>query len=173
MPTPAIRNLIREGKTHQIYSSLQTGSNQGMQTMDAALATLVRAGHDQPEARRVAVDDARGAAPPAWAGAARGLERMSSTYVFKAIDLVGLQSKGEVEAESKQAVNDQLKSRGLIVLDIADKRGSKEIKLPWSNRVKAGDLAIMTRQLSTMVSSGMTILRALYVLEAPDRERRR
>jgi type IV pilus assembly protein PilC len=91
---------------------------------------------------------------------------MSSTYVFKAIDLVGLQSKGEVEADSKQAVNDQLKSRGLIVLDIAEKRGSKEIKLPWSNRVKAGDLTIMTRQLSTMVSSGMTILRALYVLEA-------
>ncbi len=42
MPTPAIRNLIREGKTHQIYSALQTGSAQGMQTMDASLATLVR-----------------------------------------------------------------------------------------------------------------------------------
>jgi type IV pilus assembly protein PilC len=91
---------------------------------------------------------------------------MSSTFVFKAIDLVGVQSKGELEADSKQAVNDQLKARGLIVLDIAEKRGSKEIKLPWSNRVKAGDLTIMTRQLSTMVSSGMTILRALYVLEA-------
>jgi len=44
LATPAIRNLIREGKTHQIYSSLQTGGNMGMQTMDAALATLVRAG---------------------------------------------------------------------------------------------------------------------------------
>ena len=91
---------------------------------------------------------------------------MSSTYVFKAIDLVGVQSKGELDADSKQAVNDQLKSRGLIVLDIAEKRGSKEIKLPWANRVKSADLTIMTRQLSTMVSSGMTILRALYVLEA-------
>jgi type IV pilus assembly protein PilC len=91
---------------------------------------------------------------------------MSATFVFKAIDLVGAQSKGEIEADSKQAVNDQLKQRGLIVLDIAEKRGSKEIKLPWGNRVKAGDLTIMTRQLSTMVSSGMTILRALYVLEA-------
>jgi twitching motility protein PilT len=44
VPTPAIRNLIREGKTHQIYSTLQTGSAQGMQTMDASLATLVRQG---------------------------------------------------------------------------------------------------------------------------------
>jgi twitching motility protein PilT len=44
LATPAIRNLIREGKTHQIYSSLQTGANVGMQTMDAALVTLVRLG---------------------------------------------------------------------------------------------------------------------------------
>jgi twitching motility protein PilT len=44
VPNPAVRNLIREGKTHQIYSVLQTGSSHGMQTMDAALATLVRTG---------------------------------------------------------------------------------------------------------------------------------
>ena len=42
VPTPAIRNLIREGKTHQIYSTLQTGVSHGMQTMDASLAELVR-----------------------------------------------------------------------------------------------------------------------------------
>src|SRR2546429_9618756 len=43
-PNPAIRNLTREGKTHQIYSVLQTSSSQGMQTMDASLAPLVREG---------------------------------------------------------------------------------------------------------------------------------
>jgi twitching motility protein PilT len=42
VPTPAVRNLIREGKTHQIYSTLQTGAQFGMQTMDAALVQLVR-----------------------------------------------------------------------------------------------------------------------------------
>ncbi len=42
--TPAIRNLIREGKTHQIYSMLQAGSKQGMQTMDQHLANLVKQG---------------------------------------------------------------------------------------------------------------------------------
>jgi twitching motility protein PilT len=42
IPTPAVRNLIREGKTHQIYSALQTGGQFGMQTMDASLAQLVR-----------------------------------------------------------------------------------------------------------------------------------
>jgi twitching motility protein PilT len=45
VPTPGIRNLIREGKTHQIYSALQTGSAHGMQTMDTALAMLVRQGN--------------------------------------------------------------------------------------------------------------------------------
>jgi twitching motility protein PilT len=44
VPTPAIRNLIREGKTHQIYSALQTSGAMGMQTMDAHLAQLVRRG---------------------------------------------------------------------------------------------------------------------------------
>ena len=94
-----------------------------------------------------------------------GLMARMSTFAFKALDLSGRQAKGTVDAESKQAVADQLKQRGLIVLDIADKSGSKEIKLPWGNKVKTADLTIMTRQLATMVSSGMTILRALYVLE--------
>jgi twitching motility protein PilT len=44
IPTPAIRNLIREGKTHQIYSALQTSGALGMQTMDSHLAQLVRKG---------------------------------------------------------------------------------------------------------------------------------
>jgi twitching motility protein PilT len=44
VPTPAVRNLIREGKTHQILSAMQTGAGVGMQTLDAALAGLVRAG---------------------------------------------------------------------------------------------------------------------------------
>jgi twitching motility protein PilT len=42
--TAAIRNLIREGKTHQIYSALQAGAKHGMQTMDAHLAQLVKQG---------------------------------------------------------------------------------------------------------------------------------
>jgi twitching motility protein PilT len=42
--TPAIRNLIREGKTHQIGSAVQTGSQHGMQTMDQALLVLYKRG---------------------------------------------------------------------------------------------------------------------------------
>jgi twitching motility protein PilT len=48
MPTPGVRNLIREGKNHQIYSAIQTGGKFGMQTMDAALVALVRQGLISP-----------------------------------------------------------------------------------------------------------------------------
>jgi twitching motility protein PilT len=40
--TPAVRNLIREEKIHQIYSAIQSGSKYGMQTMNQSLADLVR-----------------------------------------------------------------------------------------------------------------------------------
>jgi type IV pilus assembly protein PilC len=88
-----------------------------------------------------------------------------STYAFKAIDLAGIKAVGEVEAESKQAVSDQLKQRGLIVLDIADKHASRQIELGFAKRVKAAELATFSRQLATMIVSGMSILRSLYVLE--------
>jgi type IV pilus assembly protein PilC len=88
-----------------------------------------------------------------------------ATYVFKAMDLAGVQAKGEVEADSKQAVAEQLKERGLVVVDIAHKYRSKEINLEIFSRVNAKDLAVASRQLATMVTSGMSIMRALQVLE--------
>ncbi len=62
VPTAAVRNLIREGKTHQIYSTLQTGGSHGMQTMDASLADLVRRGlisRGLAEARSSSPDELR------------------------------------------------------------------------------------------------------------------
>ncbi|HXB63980.1 MAG TPA: type II secretion system F family protein [Solirubrobacteraceae bacterium] len=88
-----------------------------------------------------------------------------STYVFKAMDLAGVKARGEVDADSKQAVSDQLKAKGMIVLDIADKHSSREINLSFMERVTASDLAVFSRQLATMITSGMSILRAMYVLE--------
>jgi twitching motility protein PilT len=62
VPTPAVRNLIREAKSHQIYSVLQTGGAHGMQTMDASLASLVRAGkvtRQLAESRAASVEELR------------------------------------------------------------------------------------------------------------------
>ena len=48
--TPAVRNLIREGKTHQIYTSMQAGGKFGMQVMDQHLAEIVKSGKVRYEA---------------------------------------------------------------------------------------------------------------------------
>ncbi|MDE3207551.1 MAG: twitching motility protein PilT, partial [Pseudomonadota bacterium] len=53
--TPAIRNLIREGKVAQMFSAIQTGQNFGMQTLDQCLTTLLRQ-------NRIAVSEARNVA---------------------------------------------------------------------------------------------------------------
>jgi twitching motility protein PilT len=55
-----VRNLIREGKTHQIYSLMETGADQGMQTMDKALANLCRRGlisHEEASSRAMDIDN--------------------------------------------------------------------------------------------------------------------
>src|SRR5215218_571895 len=90
-----------------------------------------------------------------------------STFTFKALDLSGVSTRGEVEAENKQHVASQLRAKGLIVVDIEEKKGSGDVGdfMARFKRVKAQELTIASRQLSTMISSGMSLLRALYVLE--------
>jgi type IV pilus assembly protein PilC len=89
-----------------------------------------------------------------------------STFAFKAVDLAGVATRGELEADDKQAVATQLRGKGLIVVDIEEqKAASAGDLLARFKRVKATELTIATRQLATMINSGMSLLRALYVLE--------
>jgi type IV pilus assembly protein PilC len=89
----------------------------------------------------------------------------AATYSYKAVDLAGLPSKGEITGASKQAVTDELRARGLVVMDLAEKKTGLNADIAAFQRVKAAELTVMTRQLATMVSSGMTLLRCFYVLE--------
>lgn len=90
-----------------------------------------------------------------------------ATYAFKAVDLAGVPARGELEAPDKQAVTDQLRQRGLIVLDINEQKVavSSQDLFDRFKKVSARDLTVMTRQLATMVASGMSILGAFHVLE--------
>jgi type IV pilus assembly protein PilC len=89
-----------------------------------------------------------------------------SNYAFKALDLGGSATKGEMEAMDKQAVAQQLRSKGLIVVDIEEKKAANAGDLlARFQRVKPDELVIATRQLATMVNSGMSLLRSLYVIE--------
>src|SRR2546423_12507021 len=89
-----------------------------------------------------------------------------ATYAFKAVDLAGAHTRGELEADDKQAVTQQLRAKGLIVLDIEEQKTTDlSDYFGRFKKVKAQELTVATRQLSTMISSGMSLLRALYVLE--------
>ena len=89
-----------------------------------------------------------------------------ATFAFKAVDLAGVPTRGELDGEDKQTVASQLRAKGLIVLDIEEQKTTDlgDYVGRWK-RVKPQELTIATRQLATMISSGMSLLRALYVLE--------
>jgi type IV pilus assembly protein PilC len=90
-----------------------------------------------------------------------------ATFAFKALDLSGVPTRGEIEADDKKTVAQQLRGKGLIVLDIEEHKSAADVGelLGRFKKVKAQELTVATRQLSTMISSGMSLLRALYVLE--------
>jgi type IV pilus assembly protein PilC len=87
-----------------------------------------------------------------------------TNFAYKALDGRGTQAAGEIEGESKAAVAAALRSRGLTVLDLNEvKQGWGQIQI--GGRVKPKDLTVFSRQFATMVNSGLSMLRCLYVLE--------
>jgi type IV pilus assembly protein PilC len=89
------------------------------------------------------------------------------TFAFRAIDLSGVTSSGEVEADSKAAVGEQLRQRGLIVLDVSEKTSPLALEDIFKRfrGIKMRDLSVMSRQFATLVASGMPMLRTLQTLE--------
>jgi type IV pilus assembly protein PilC len=89
-----------------------------------------------------------------------------ATFAYKAVDLSGTPKKGEATGVSKQAVTEALKEQGLVVMDLVEKKSGLKMELRLRpKRVKPAELTIMSRQLATMIASGMTLLRSFYVLE--------
>jgi type IV pilus assembly protein PilC len=90
-----------------------------------------------------------------------------STYAFRAVDVSGIPSRGEVEAESKSQVTEQLRDRGLIVLDVSEQNEAFKLEKVFDRfrGIKARDMAIFSRQFATLIESGMPMLRSLHTLE--------
>jgi type IV pilus assembly protein PilC len=90
-----------------------------------------------------------------------------STFVYKVRDVRGIPTKGETQADSRAAVAAELRSKGFTVVDISEKKGGTSFKdmLNDLRRIKARHITIFSRQFSTMISSGLALLRALYILE--------
>ena len=90
-----------------------------------------------------------------------------STYAFRAVDVAGVPSRGEVDAETKAQVTEQLRERGLIVLDVSETNEAFKLESLFDRfrSIKTRDLAVFARQFSTLIASGMPMLRSLYTLE--------
>jgi type IV pilus assembly protein PilC len=97
---------------------------------------------------------------------------MSESYAFRAVDTLGAKVKGQVEADSAEGVRELLKGRGLLALEVKANSKSKDMSFDMFSRVKLEDLALLTRQLATMISSGLSLMRALMVLESQTQSKR-
>ncbi|WP_166139079.1 type II secretion system F family protein [Nocardioides ochotonae] len=90
----------------------------------------------------------------------------TTTYAYKVRDQRGKMVEGKVEAPNEAAVAEKLLSMGYVPLDVrlANAGLQRELSFGPPKRIKLKDLAIFSRQFSTMINAGLTMLRALTIL---------
>ncbi|MDC7120803.1 type II secretion system F family protein [Cellulomonas fimi] len=93
----------------------------------------------------------------------------TKTYEYAVRDKSGKIVKGRVEANNQAAVANRLREMGLAAVSISEVSTSglnTEINIPGfgGNKISLKDLAVMSRQLATMIDSGLSLLRALAIL---------
>ncbi len=94
---------------------------------------------------------------------------MPSTYAYKVRDRAGKVVEGALDADSEQLLVAKLRSMGYIPIDVKEQKGetlSRDVKIPGLSRrkCKLKDVAVFSRQFATMINSGLSLLRALYIL---------
>ncbi|GBE25984.1 type II secretion system protein F [bacterium BMS3Bbin02] len=93
---------------------------------------------------------------------------MATTFTYKVRDKQGQIRSGQVQGQSQSLVVKSLREKGLTPITVEAQKSSAlqmEIKIPGlSDRVKAKDVVLFSRQFATMVNSGLSLIRALAVL---------
>ena len=93
---------------------------------------------------------------------------MTATFKYKAKDAGGRTKSGKLDAASEDAAIASLRAQGLIPLSVDEASASglqRELSIPGlGNRIRQKDVALMSRQFSTMVNAGLSLIRALTVL---------
>lgn len=97
----------------------------------------------------------------------------ATTFTYRARGADGAAHTGEMTGESKAAVAAQLRMRGLTVVDVDRAGGARSLeeRVEAMRGVPARDLTVMARQLATMISSGLALTRALWVLQEQSENR--
>ncbi len=89
------------------------------------------------------------------------------TFAYKGRDSTGKVVKGRVDAPTEAAVVTRLRVMGVAPISIEPAAATglnREINLGFTKRVKTKDLAIVSRQMATMISSGLSLLRTLTII---------
>ncbi|MGH2951988.1 MAG: type II secretion system F family protein, partial [Solirubrobacterales bacterium] len=88
-------------------------------------------------------------------------------FAFRAVDLAGVPSRGELQANSQAQETEQLRQRGLLVLDVAEQREALKLEsvLQRFKSVNLRNLSVFSRQFATLIASCVPTLRSLYTLE--------
>lgn len=92
---------------------------------------------------------------------------MPETFQYKVKDKSGKLVEGSLEAENAQLVVSKLRSMGYVPIEIQQQGGTslqRDLKLPFSDRIKLKDVAVFSRQFATMINSGLSLLRSLSIL---------
>jgi type IV pilus assembly protein PilC len=94
---------------------------------------------------------------------------MPSTYAYKVRDRAGKVVEGALDADSEQLLVAKLRSMGYVPIDVKEQKGEtlgRDISIPGLSRrkCKLKDVAVFSRQFATMINSGLSLLRALYIL---------
>ena len=182
IPTPAIRNLIREDKIHQIYSAMQTGTGRtGMQTFNQSLANayfqksitlemaLARSSNPdelQDMINRGVTSPAAGGRVPVRAVSTRGNEREVTSYA--GIYISRNQPRGRAPSRGsalrRARANCCHAAPGEINVSKLSEKG-KEFNIPtFGAGVDAKELAVFTRQFSVMIDAGLPLVQCLEIL---------
>ncbi len=188
IPNSAIRNLIREDKVHQIYSSMQTGQEKyGMQTFNQSLAHLVLTRQITQEdalSKSSSIDElqelirrgvglnasaasamaARPRRPEAVGSTVTNPERLTCQYIHSA-DVMSAPTKtssGERFSANAQALAAVLRREQ--VRPFRFRRRRRRSLFSFRRRVSKGEVAIFTRQFSVMLDAGLPLVQCLEAM---------
>lgn len=91
-----------------------------------------------------------------------------AVYEYTAVNARGKQVKGTQEADSPRALRDALKAKGIFLTEAIEskdkEKSSRDIQLPWANRVSPQDVALTTRLLATQARAGIPLATSLTAL---------
>lgn len=86
-------------------------------------------------------------------------------YSFLASDKQGVKQKGKLEANDQKEVVEYLRLKGLVPLQVKSLEKKQSSILGYFSRVKGGDIVLFTRQLASMITTGLTVIESLNILK--------